>query len=78
MDAPRPVITYQVESLSPDEVAIDMSIDVPFNGFFGARMVVPAPKGSEAEQHAKILDWTRRRVAQVVGEAVNHVTFQAI
>ena len=78
MDEARPVITYQTDVMSTEETAIDISIDRPFNGFFGVRMLVPTPKGSVEEQQAKILDWVKRRVGQHVGDAVNHVTFQAV
>jgi hypothetical protein len=78
MDEARPVITYQADAMSAEETAIDISIDRPLNGFFGVRMLVPTPKGSAEEQQAKILDWVKRRVGQHVGDAVNHVTFQAV
>jgi len=74
----RPTITYECQAGLPGEVAIDICIDRPFNGFFGVRMLVPTPKGSVEEQQAKILDWVKRRVGQHVGDAVNHVTFQAV
>jgi len=74
----RPTITYECQAGLPGEVAIDISIDRPVNGFFGVRMLVPTPTGSEIEQQAKILDWVHRLVAQVIGEAVNHVTFQRV
>jgi hypothetical protein len=78
MEEVRPVVTYGWGPLSPNEIAIDIAIDRPFNGFFGVRLVVPTPTGSEIEMQATILEWTRRRVAQAVGEAVNHVSFRAV
>jgi hypothetical protein len=77
MDEVRPIITYQSEAISLEDVAIEILIDRPFNGFFGTRILVPTPSGTKEARAAKLLEWVQRTVRQQVGKAADHITFQA-
>jgi hypothetical protein len=78
MEDVRPIITYQTDQISLEDIAIDIRIDRPFNGFFGTRLIVPTPSGTKDERAAKILEWVTDKVKQQVGPAADHVTFQAV
>lgn len=76
MEDARPIVTYTSEAISLENVAIDILIDQPFNGFFGERILVPTPKGTKDERDKAILEWVQKKVRQQVGQAADHVTFQ--
>lgn len=72
----RPIVTYQISDGAPGETIIDISIDRPINGFFGARMPVPTPTGTKAEKAEKIMEWVTNKVRQQLGQTADGVTIQ--
>jgi hypothetical protein len=76
VDPVRPVVYYRSEPISPAELAVDITIDHPFNGFFGGRIIVPTEKGKDRE--ATLLGLVKNHVTRQVGDAAAHITYRAI